>query len=794
MLKNVIIILIILKDAVMSWWSIARGSVANAARAVASRPSVYGAQSVISSKVFSHATSSHSTTSIPQAASLLVSTGSTPHLHPSMDVQLPQKGTGSSSASWLIPAVDRSNLVGSFRRARDHLLSLNPQAGPPESSQPSAHAGSDNIPIREVASFEVEVSRWVSEAPEGENRSRAAEIILSYARREHSELFNEQPFLEYSEDPMLDVELPPLDKFEHAPRAVGVCPKEDRYILDLDGLNLSSLPDRFEELTSIEILSIAQNRFAEMPDSVAKLPQLRELDLRNNFLTLVPSALEKAPQLTHLFLAGNQINQIGEWMIESKLIFCDIFDLEKQRLIFQKAFPKLFAWEEEARTPDEKEGRIKVSDKILDELDKPTGILLLRNYKLTLLPDIFDLLPDIETLDVSDNRLETLPESIKNLKRLQTLYIQKNLFSSLPSVLGDLQQLELIYGKLNPLRNLPSSLKQCASLTIHVDSPDSKETSLMWDELSTNHNLAQALKYITLKGFRAEWKPIDIWHSRGKFFTALKDWNTGQKEKIRQSILCAHDFRETTLSLSIQGLDTFPWIIFDLENLEELHLFFDGKVTYFESILKEVCRSKIQKISWPSHTEPTPLFLEFFEESDRERHHWIRKKASENIACEFFEAVDLRSISETPPAEAMISYTDHGFPAPITHSYQGTAPSTTVINTRALRRLEMIIRHAGSDAIAHRAENDSSGQDQLSLLSILKAAPIFVSVIASMSAAKAPNTEEANAVQSIQRVYRGHLERKKAQRLKEAKRLKEEAERVAEAQKNKKAPMIRSKL
>ncbi|MBM3194222.1 MAG: hypothetical protein FJZ60_00475, partial [Chlamydiae bacterium] len=507
MLKNVIILLIILRDTVMSLPIGARlwGHVANAVKYIAKRPSMFGAQSAVGHNILSHATNLSATTSSSFKANHFnflhdaetfsqTATGPQPHL----------SGTGSSSTSGLI-RMGSQNLLTSVRRAEDQLSIVSPPSRE-ESSQELQNAGLDSISGGESLSFEAEVERWKSEAPQGENRSDAAKLILAYARREHSELFHQASSLEHSEELMLDVGVLPAEEIDPIGN-VGVHSEDCRFFLNLDGLNLSSLPPRFEELTSIEILSVAANRFAEMPDSVAELPQLKELDLRYNCLTLVPSALQKAPQLTHLFLAGNQIDQIGDWMIESKLIFCDIFDLEKQRLIFQKAFPKLLDWEEEAPTSEEKAMRKKVSDKILNELDKPSGILLLRDHNLTSLPDIFDLLPNIDLLDVSMNRLETLPESITNLKKLKTLYLHNNSFSTLPSTLGDLKQLELILCTFNPLKNLPRSLKGCSSLTIHVDSPDSREKSLIWDELSTNHSLAFDLQNITLSAFRAKWKP-----------------------------------------------------------------------------------------------------------------------------------------------------------------------------------------------------------------------------------------------------------------------------------------------
>ncbi len=765
------------------------GHVVNGVRFVAQRPSMYGAQSAIGHNILGHAKSLSSTTSSSFMADHLNLHGIDPLLQTAARVPPHLSGTGSSSTGGQIRIWDQNPLT-SVQRARDHLSIFNPPRSRGESSQELQNAGVDSIQGGENLSFEMQIEQWKREAPEGENRSDAAKLILAYARREHSELFHQASSLEHSEEIMLDVGVLPSEEIDLIEN-VGVYSENSRFFLNLNGLNLSSLPHRFEELTSIEILSVAENRFTEMPDSVAKLPQLRELDLRNNCLTLVPSALKNAAELTHLFLAGNRIDQIAEWMLQSKLIFCDIFDLSKQRL-FSKLFPKLLDWEDDAPTATEREEREKVSNKILDELDNPTRILLLRDHNLTSLPDIFDLLPNIDLLDVSMNRLETLPESITNLKKLKALYLQNNSFSTLPSALGALKQMELILCTFNPLKNLPRSLKGCSSLTIQLDSPDSREKSLIWDELSTNYNLAWDLKGITLRAFRAKWEPLKIWHSRGKFFTALKDWNDGPKEKIRQSIMCAHDFREKNLSLSLHDLEIFPWMIFDLENLEELHLFFDGNCYYFNMMLEIVCQSKIQKISLPSHAKPSPLFLEHFEESDRERYHWTRKKGSERNALgskastHQVAALSEAQTVQVPPSSGARAEGDPAFSKKDVH--QASGPQTSYQQDRAMARLTRIIGPVEPAAVANGAGDDFSSADQSSLLSSLLTTGMLLYGMAKISGAKSVNIRETQAVESIQRLFRGHMGRN------EAKRLKEEAKRVAEAQKNRKPPMMRSRL
>ena len=71
----------------------------------------------------------------------------------------------------------------------------------------------------------------------------------------------------------------------------------------------------------------------------------------------------------------------------------------------------------------------------------PNLFELIRN-RLKVLPTNFGNLSHLETLDLSENYLESLP-NISNLQLLKTLIIKKNRISTLPDSLVELKQLKI---------------------------------------------------------------------------------------------------------------------------------------------------------------------------------------------------------------------------------------------------------------------------------------------------------------------------------------------------------------
>ena len=79
--------------------------------------------------------------------------------------------------------------------------------------------------------------------------------------------------------------------------------------------------------------------------------------------------------------------------------------------------------------------------------------LTLSHNRLTALPESLGGLPNLQLLNLSDNQLTTLPESLGNLQNLQTLNLYNNRLTALPESLGNLPNLQYLYLSDNQLTN-----------------------------------------------------------------------------------------------------------------------------------------------------------------------------------------------------------------------------------------------------------------------------------------------------------------------------------------------------
>ena len=79
--------------------------------------------------------------------------------------------------------------------------------------------------------------------------------------------------------------------------------------------------------------------------------------------------------------------------------------------------------------------------------------LTLSHNRLTALPESLGGLQNLQLLNLSDNQLTTLPESLGNLQNLQTLNLYNNQLTALPESLGNLPNLQNLYLSDNQLTN-----------------------------------------------------------------------------------------------------------------------------------------------------------------------------------------------------------------------------------------------------------------------------------------------------------------------------------------------------
>ena len=101
--------------------------------------------------------------------------------------------------------------------------------------------------------------------------------------------------------------------------------------------------------------------------------------------------------------------------------------------------------------------------------------LLLRNNKLTVLPESIGGLQKLTHLDVDDNQLTALPESIGGLQTLTQLEVRGNPLTALPDSIGGLQALKALYFKSCQLTALPKPVRRLQQA--HIAQPAAQPKS-----------------------------------------------------------------------------------------------------------------------------------------------------------------------------------------------------------------------------------------------------------------------------------------------------------------------------
>ncbi|MGB8167999.1 MAG: COR domain-containing protein [Chthoniobacteraceae bacterium] len=179
--------------------------------------------------------------------------------------------------------------------------------------------------------------------------------------------------------------------------------REGSAVLDLSGLNLTSVPEALGQLTALQTLSLSDNQLMSVPDELGQLSALQTLSLANNQLTSVPEALGQLTVLQELRLHNNQLTSVPE------------------------ALGQLTA----------------------------LRLLNLGNNQLTSVPEALGQLTALHWLNLSDNQLTSVPEALEQLTSLQMLFLFSNQLTSVPEALRRLPKLERLFLHDNPALGIP---------------------------------------------------------------------------------------------------------------------------------------------------------------------------------------------------------------------------------------------------------------------------------------------------------------------------------------------------
>lgn len=185
--------------------------------------------------------------------------------------------------------------------------------------------------------------------------------------------------------------------------------------LQLSGNNLTFIDrNAFDHLDELRVLNLRNNQLAQFPTTLFNgLKKLRVLDLSENSYRLLPNGL-----------LSNQLDCLEELYLENnrylERLDCNLVSRIK----------------EGKRVPETKQLRL------LNKLSIRGNPLLVEVEKI-----IFEVTPNVEFLDLSENQLRQIPKVIGSLESLKTLRVEENQLTFLPEEVKNLvhlQNLELL--------------------------------------------------------------------------------------------------------------------------------------------------------------------------------------------------------------------------------------------------------------------------------------------------------------------------------------------------------------
>ncbi|XP_037492085.1 disease resistance protein RPV1 [Jatropha curcas] len=234
--------------------------------------------------------------------------------------------------------------------------------------------------------------------------------------------------------------------------------------------SLCKLPDSIEGLSSISELELDRTSITTLPEQIGALKLIEKLSLRNcTLIRNLPEAIGKMLGLTDLQLFGANIIELPEsiGMLEN-LVMLNLNECKQlQKLPTSignlKSLHHLLMEKTAVNELPESFGML-CSLMVLKMRKRPVKSLSTQE-KPVLLPTSFPHLYRLEELDARAWRISgEIPDDFEKLSMLETLDLGYNDFSSLPCSLKGLSLLKLLYlphcKKLVRLPPLPSSLKE----------------------------------------------------------------------------------------------------------------------------------------------------------------------------------------------------------------------------------------------------------------------------------------------------------------------------------------------
>lgn len=191
--------------------------------------------------------------------------------------------------------------------------------------------------------------------------------------------------------------------------------------VDLSGCVLSKIPKDIGKFTELRILKIAATNLTELPDEIGKLRSLEVLDVSENEISDLPASMKNLKHLCCLYLRSNQLESVPSFVFEM-----DLYRLNLSSNGIKEISVGSKRWASKDPSAEPASGA------------RTLVRLYLSSNEIAVLRGIQHL-PNLETLILNDNFLETLPDEIGHLEKLEELNLAHNKIKLLPASIAKLK-------------------------------------------------------------------------------------------------------------------------------------------------------------------------------------------------------------------------------------------------------------------------------------------------------------------------------------------------------------------
>ncbi|KAH3765974.1 Leucine-rich repeat [Pelomyxa schiedti] len=204
---------------------------------------------------------------------------------------------------------------------------------------------------------------------------------------------------------------------------------------------------------SLKTLDVHDNLLSTIPDQFQNLTSLTRFDVSNNELVALPAFIGRMQNLSNMSLTGNHLKTLARLLDKGTVAIKEYLctRIEEQEC----------AEEAPPNTPITPARPSLIPESVLYH-NQPVLSLISKNL-YTVPPEVFTC-THLTSLDLSRNALTGLPQELCSLRQLDFLNLERNKLETLPSFLSCFTRLTAINISQNPLHAIPDVMGQIGSL------------------------------------------------------------------------------------------------------------------------------------------------------------------------------------------------------------------------------------------------------------------------------------------------------------------------------------------